>query len=202
MTPMVSIDHLDAPERFARISWTIAPRPIAWVTSVNEAGERNLAPFSFFTIACTNPLVLMLAIEPREDGSRKDTLGNVLATREFVVHIAETDRVDAVARSGDDSAPGFDELAALDLPTGEAARVRPPVIDGCAAVFECELADTRSFGHETLVFGNVLTARISQHLLTAAGHIDTRAVRPLGRIGPTFAASTLLPRTTPQPVDA
>lgn len=195
MTSMVAIDHLEYPERFARLSWTIAPRPIAWVTSVNEAGEHNLAPFSFFTIACTDPLILMIAIEPRGDGSRKDTLNNVLATRQFVIHIAETDRVDAVARSGYDSAPEYDELAALDLPVSQGTQVLPAVIDGCAAVFECELAETSSFGRETLVFGSVLTVRVAERLLTESGDIDPRLLNPLGRIGTTFVASTLLPRT-------
>ncbi|NKY34998.1 flavin reductase family protein [Nocardia speluncae] len=195
MSAMISIDHLGAAERFSMVSWTVVPRPIAWITSVSPAQENNLAPFSFFTIASTDPLILMVAIEPREDGSPKDTLNNILATREFVVQIAETDRVDEVARSGADSPPHFDELAALALPTSKASRVLPPVIDGCAAVFECELVETRSFGRETLVFGEVLTARVSERLITESGRIDKAALRPLGRIGSTFAASTLLPRS-------
>lgn len=189
---MISLDDLSAAERFARLSWTITPRPIAWVTSLSREGESNLAPFSFFTIACTDPLVLMVAIEPREGGAMKDTLGNVLATGQFVVHIVEVDRAAEVAHSGLETSPDFDELSALHLTTTPALQVKPPVVDGCAAVFECELAETRSFGKETLVFGRVVTSRIAEHLLTADGRIDVHAIRPLGRIGTTFSASTLL----------
>ncbi|MGW0005870.1 flavin reductase family protein [Nocardia grenadensis] len=202
MSSMTSIDHLDSAARFAMLSWTIAPRPIAWITSVSASRENNLAPFSFFTIASTDPLVLVVAIEPRPDGSPKDTLSNILATRQFVVQIAETDRVDEVARSGEDSPPEFDELAALDLPLSKAARVLPLVIDGCAAVFECELVDTHSFGRETLVFGEVVTARIAERLITESGDIDKNNVRPLGRIGSTFAASTPLSRRSAVPARA
>ncbi|WP_208400010.1 flavin reductase family protein [Amycolatopsis viridis] len=191
---MIPLDHLDPAELFAMVSWTIAPRPIAWVTSVSPAGDHNLAPFSFFTIASTDPLILMIAIEPREDGSVKDTLGNVLSTRQFVVHIAELDRLPEVARSGDPSPPDFDELADLALPTSAATVVRPPVIDGCAAVFECELLTTHRPGLETLVFGRVVAARVAEHLITGCGRVDVAALRPLGRIGNVFTASTLLER--------
>lgn len=193
---MISLDDLDAAERFAKLSWTIAPRPIAWVTSQDRAGTNNLAPFSFFTIACTDPLVLMLAIEPRPDGDSKDTLRNICARRQFVVHLVQADRVNEVAFTGRQSDPDFDELAALDLRTSPALKVQPPVVDGCIAVFECELETTCSFGRETLVFGRVVTSRIAAHLLTESGRITPRAVDPLGRIGTTFSRSTLLAEQT------
>lgn len=198
MTSTVSIDNLDRAELFSKLSWIIAPRPIAWVTSISATGVHNLAPFSFFTIACTDPLTLMIAIEPRPDGSRKDTLENIIATRHFVIHITETDHAYAVACSGRDSPPDCDELTELDLPVCQARTGGPAVIDGSAAVFECELVTTLSFGHESVVFGRVLTARIAARLLTESGEIDTRLLNPLGRIGNTFAATTLLPPAATQ----
>lgn len=174
------------------VSWTIAPRPVAWVTSIDDKGQRNLAPFSFFTIASTDPLMLMLAIEPREDNARKDTLSNVLETERFVVHIADIDQVSDVARSGDLETPEVDELTALRLETATASRVGLPVLDGCIAVFECELSHTTQPGRETLVFGRVLAAHVSEDLFDVAGRIDVDELRPLGRIGNTFASISLL----------
>jgi flavin reductase (DIM6/NTAB) family NADH-FMN oxidoreductase RutF len=193
VTAVITIDHLDQAARFATLSWMVAPRPIAWITSVNADGGDNLAPFSFFTIASTDPLVLMVAIEPREDGSRKDTLANVLATGQFVVHIAELGHLEAVARTGEDTPPELDELAELDLPTSAAAVVDAPVIDDCIAVFECELTETHRPGRETLVFGRVLTARVAEHLLLDTGRVNVAELRPLGRIGTGFTESVLLP---------
>lgn len=174
------------------VSWAIAPRPVAWVTSVDSDGKRNLAPFSFFTIASTDPLILMIAIEPREDDSRKDTLCNVLATGSFVIHIADVAQVAAVARSGELDSPDVDELAVLELATRHGAISLLPVIEGCIAVFECELSHTLQPGRETLVFGRVLAARIAEDVFDEAGRIDGAALRPVGRIGNTFAAINLI----------
>ncbi|WP_238351150.1 flavin reductase family protein [Kribbella shirazensis] len=185
----VPIGDLDPAARFAMVSWTLAPRPIAWVTSLSPDGTRNLAPFSFFTVASTDPLVLMIAVEPRDDGGRKDTLANVVATGEFVVHIAPEHLVAEVARSAEDTDPSFDELADLALATADAEVVRPPVIDGCLAAFECTLLETRQPGRETLVFGTVVAAHAADHLLAPDGRIRSAAVRPLGRIGSVFLTS-------------
>ncbi|MDT7911027.1 MAG: flavin reductase family protein, partial [Thermocrinis sp.] len=54
------------------VDW-VAPRPIAWVSTLSKEGVINLAPFSFFNVVCDQPPVLMLSISKKEDGSRKDT---------------------------------------------------------------------------------------------------------------------------------
>ncbi|GAB2652534.1 flavin reductase family protein [Kribbella swartbergensis] len=182
----VRVDELERMDRFAMLSWTLAPRPIAWVTSLGADGTRNLAPFSFFTVASTDPLVLMIAVEPRDDGGCKDTLANVVATGEFVVHIAPDDFVAEVARSAEDSDPSFDEIDDLALTTLDAAVVRPPLIDECIAAFECTLLETRQPGLETLVFGTVVAAHVADRLLDPDGRIRSAALRPLGRIGSVF----------------
>jgi flavin reductase (DIM6/NTAB) family NADH-FMN oxidoreductase RutF len=183
----VRVDELERMDRFAMLSWTLAPRPIAWVTSLSAHGARNLAPFSFFTVASTDPLVLMIAIEPRDDGGSKDTLDNVVTTGEFVIHIAPDDFVSEVARSSEDSDPSFDEIADLALATTDAAVIRPPVIDECIAAFECTLLETRRPGRETLVFGTVVAAHVAEHLIDPDGRITSAALRPLGRIGSVFS---------------
>src|SRR3954471_10074575 len=66
---------------------SITPRPIAWVSTVSPAGVPNLAPFSFFNGVGANPPAVMFCPVNRRDGSRKDTLVNVEATRQFVVNV-------------------------------------------------------------------------------------------------------------------
>ena len=68
----------------------VAPRPIAWVSSEDGQGRRNLAPFSYFQAVCSHPPMLVLAIAWHPDGRMKDTLANILERREFVVsHVGE-----------------------------------------------------------------------------------------------------------------
>ncbi len=183
---MIAIDHLERSERFTMLSWAVAPRPIAWVSSMSLDGTRNLAPFSFFTIASTDPLVLMIAIEPRADGTPKDTLANVMATGQLVVHIVDVDRIAEVARTAEESEATFDELADLSLPTTDALVVDVPVVDDCIAVFECVLVETRRMGYETLVFARVVAARVDERVMAVRDRITPEAIRPLGRIGSTF----------------
>jgi flavin reductase (DIM6/NTAB) family NADH-FMN oxidoreductase RutF len=65
----------------------IAPRPIAWVSTVSATGVTNLAPFSFFTGVGSRPPSVLFCPANRRDGGQKDTLKNILATREFVINV-------------------------------------------------------------------------------------------------------------------
>ena len=68
----------------------VAPRPIAWVSSEDGQGRRNLAPFSYFQAVCSHPPMIVLAIAWHPDGRMKDSLANILERREFVVsHVGE-----------------------------------------------------------------------------------------------------------------
>ena len=84
--------HLDfatlkRPEAYAWMTTTILPRPIAWVATLSPDGKTNLAPFSFFQAITANPPTLMFVPVNQRDGSPKDTLRNLEATREFVVNV-------------------------------------------------------------------------------------------------------------------
>lgn len=180
-------DDLPPQQLFGILSWTITPRPIAWVTSQDENGRKNLAPFSFFTVVSTAPPMLAIAIEPRSDGTRKDTLANVLATREFVVHIAPTARRAEVAASSEETPPGFDEIDELSLTTTAAQTVKPPLLKGCIAAFECVLHDHLQPGTETVLIGRVLGVHVDRNVTTADGRIIPEQLDPLARVGTTFA---------------
>src|SRR5436190_111767 len=65
----------------------IVPRPIAFVSTVNAQGRRNLAPFSFFNGVCSRPPIICFSPVTRSDGKQKDTLNNIVETKEFVVNI-------------------------------------------------------------------------------------------------------------------
>ena len=192
MTTFIRPEELSPEGLFSVLSWTVTPRPIAWVSTRNPVTGDNLAPFSFFTIASTDPALLMIAVEPNLDGSRKDTLTNIVATGGFVVHIAATTAVDDVAATADPSPPDFDEIAALGCATRTSQLVDAPIVAGAIAAFECELHETLQPGRETLVFGRVVGVHLDECVVDRSGRFLVDQLTPLARIGTTFAEIVLL----------
>src|SRR6187200_3362722 len=88
----------------------VTPRPIAWVTSIDTQGRVNLAPFSFFNAFGANPPVVVFSPTRRRDSSRKDTLLNVEATGEFVVHAAVASLAEKVNQSSKEIPHGESEV--------------------------------------------------------------------------------------------
>ena len=103
----------------------VVPRPIAWVSTLSGTGVVNLAPHSFYTVACARPPIVQFT-----SVGRKDTLRNVLATGEFVVNLATAPLLDQVNNSSARFAPDQSEVDALGIAMEPSVRVRPPRVVG------------------------------------------------------------------------
>lgn len=95
------LDLLTAQDRYKLLTASVIPRPIAWVSTQNESGVLNLAPFSFFSIASTAKPLITLGVN-RENGRIKDTALNLITQKEGVVHIAGMDDLEALNMSSKD----------------------------------------------------------------------------------------------------
>jgi flavin reductase (DIM6/NTAB) family NADH-FMN oxidoreductase RutF len=157
---------------------SVLPRPIAWVSTRSAEGVDNLAPHSFFTVACQDPPVLQFA-----SVGRKDSLNNAEATGEFVINFAPATLFEQVNATGTNFPPDVDEFAAVGLGREPSERVAPPRVAESPIAFECELLDTISFGNSTVVFGKVLLAAIDESVLGDRDLPDVRKLRPLARLG-------------------
>jgi flavin reductase (DIM6/NTAB) family NADH-FMN oxidoreductase RutF len=140
----------------------VVPRPIAWVSSTSAAGVDNLAPHSFFTVACRQPPIVQFT-----SVGRKDTLRNVEATGEFVVNFATEPLFEQVNATATDFPPDTGEFDAVGLEREPSLRVKPPRV-----ALECRL----------VVFGEVVHAAVDEAVL-AGRHPDVRMLRPLSRLG-------------------
>lgn len=118
-------DRLNDKERSKLLKGSVIPRPIAWITTLNENGSINLAPFSFFTMLNTS--LLCVSIQ-RENGRHKDTARNILREGEAVVHIVGRDWVEAVDFTSKPVAAEESELAQLGLATVPSRKIRTPGI--------------------------------------------------------------------------
>lgn len=164
----------------------VTPRPIGWVSSIDEEGRVNLAPFSFFNVFGANPPVVVFSPLLRRDGSRKDTLLNVQATGEFVLNAVVESLADAVNVSSADLPRGESEVEPSGLTLLPSSRVKPPRIAESPAHLECKVMQIIATGEGglagNLVIGEVVAIHIDDRILDAEGRVDPSRLKSIGRL--------------------
>jgi flavin reductase (DIM6/NTAB) family NADH-FMN oxidoreductase RutF len=173
----------------------IVPRPIALVSSIDEKNVRNLAPFSYFTACSANPPVVVFCPILRPAPPRaKDTLRNVMATREFVVNIVSEDFAQGMNATAAQVPPEVDEFELSGLTPIASELIRPPRVAESHIHMECRLLQTMQVsdkpGGGTLVLGEVLRFHVREDLIEDF-RIDPDKLRAVGRMaGSTYARTT------------
>lgn len=164
---------------------TIVPRPIAWVTSLDAGGQRNMAPFSFFNVFSTNPAILGFSIIPSASGGPKDTAANIRATGDFVVHLVSHADREAMNVTATELPPETDEIALAGLTAVPSTRVAAPRIAGCAVAMECQLHSEVPLGQgRSLFLGRVLVMHLADEILEDAEkfYVDAAGLDLIGRM--------------------
>ena len=165
----------------------IVPRPIAFVSTVDAAGVKNLAPFSYFTACGSNPPVVCFSTSVRS-GPRpyKDTLENVKATGEFVVNIVSEEFAAQMNMCSAEVPPEVDEFELSRLTPIASDLVKPPRVAESKAQMECRLHQIVPVsdrpGGGMLVLGEVLRFRVLESLLDGY-KIDPDKLNAIGRMG-------------------
>jgi flavin reductase (DIM6/NTAB) family NADH-FMN oxidoreductase RutF len=159
----------------------VVPRPIAWVTSRDESGVLNLAPFSFFNAVGSDPIYIIVSIGLRDDGSLKDTARNIEAVGEFVVNLVTEPLLAAMNLSAAEFPPDESELSAAGLKSAPCARVGVPRLADSQVSLECKLFQSHSLGTNTLYVGEVVMFHVADDLLGPRLRIKNFA--PIGRLG-------------------
>jgi flavin reductase (DIM6/NTAB) family NADH-FMN oxidoreductase RutF len=173
----------------------IVPRPIALVSSLDEKNVRNLAPFSYFTACSANPpVVVFCPILRPAPPQAKDTLRNVMATREFVVNIVSEDFAQGMNATAAQVPPEVDEFELSGLTPIPSELIKPPRVGESPIHMECRLLQTVQVsdkpGGGTLVLGEVLRFHVREDLIENF-RIDPDKLRAIGRMaGSTYARTT------------
>ena len=164
---------------------SILPRPIAVVSTKNEDGSNNVAPFSFFTGLSAKPMIVAFAPLIRTStGGKKDTVINIERTKEFVINFTTEDNCDLVNATSAELPYGKDEfnhagLTPIPSDIVDVMRVKESPIH-----FECKLRDMISYGDQpgagTLITGEVVKIHIDESIYDN-GRIITSAWKPMGR---------------------
>jgi len=155
----------------------VIPRPIAWVSSRSADGIDNLAPHSFFTVACTDPAIVQFT-----SVGHKDSLRNVEATREFVVNFTPEPLFEAVNATSINAPPDVSEFDHAGIAREPSLRVAPPRVRDAPVAIECELHDTVALGDCTVVLGRVVHIAIDERAMRD-GRPAADLLRPLARLG-------------------
>ena len=183
-------DHA-APDIYKLMVGMVVPRPIAFVSSLDEQGVRNLAPFSYF-MACTAdpPVVCFVSGYRRAGHPTKDTLRNIVATKEFVVNIVSEEFADKMNLTSAEVPPHVDEFELSGLTPVASELVRPPRVAESHAQMECRLRQLLPIGEApgggTVIFGDVLRFHIEESILDSykdGYKIDPDKLRAIGRMG-------------------
>jgi flavin reductase (DIM6/NTAB) family NADH-FMN oxidoreductase RutF len=162
----------------------VAPRPIGWISTIDEQGRHNLAPYSYFNAISSNPPMVAFSSE-----GIKDSVRNAKASGEFVYNLATTALAEGMNLSSAKVAPEVDEFALARLATAPCRMVRAPRVAQSPAALECKVTDVQHLrdvaGGDTdryLVIGQVVGIHIDEAYL-ADGLFDTARASPLARCG-------------------
>lgn len=172
-------------ERYRLLIGSVVPRPIALVTTRDEHGVPNAAPFSFFNCFSHDPPIVALGMELRAEGGLKDTVRIIRATREFVVNLVSEEIAERMNICAVDFPEGLNELTEADLTAAPSSVVKPPRIKESPVNMECKLIEELRFGDggkRSIVLGEVLRFHIRDDVLTPRGHIDLNQMKPVGRL--------------------
>jgi flavin reductase (DIM6/NTAB) family NADH-FMN oxidoreductase RutF len=180
----ISFRELDPHDRYKLLCGVVVPRPIALVTTLDENGAVNAAPFSFFNVFSEDPPLVVLGLQHKADLSLKDTTRNIRRDGEFVVHMVD----EALAATMNDCAVDFpagsSEVIAAGLATLPSVDVRVPRLAAAPFALECRRHVALSFspGRELLV-SEVLRLHAREGLVdTVNMYIDLASYRPIGRM--------------------
>ena len=161
----LTLSELSSGQRYHVLSSLVVPRPIAWVTTLNEDGQVNAAPFSYFQLMGENPPLVVLGIGKRPDGSAKDSFRNIRRTREFVINMVTEENAESMNQCATPFPPNVSEVAALGLKTEPSVVVKPPRLAIAPAQLEARELQTLLIGGNQVVMGEVLVAHIRDEFI-------------------------------------
>ncbi len=175
---------LDRRQIYRLLVGSVVPRPIAWVSTIDKAGNANLAPFSFFTCVSHDPPMLSISVGTRER-VQKDTTRNILETQGYVIHVVVNGMEEQMNVCAGNFPPGVSEFEEAGLETTPADLVPAPRIAAAPVAMECVFRNLITTGTEELthlVIGEVIRWHIREDVMVEDKYIDPVALQPVGRL--------------------
>lgn len=187
---MISIEPKDlAPAKLqSYLQAAVAPRPIAFASTMSRSGKPNLSPFSFFNVFSSNPPILVFSPARRvRNNTTKHTLTNCEATREVVINMVNFDIVQQMSLSSAEYPEGVNEFLKSGLTQIPSDIVKPYRVAESPVQFECKVNEIIALGKEggagNLIICEVVKIHINEMVLDADGDIDPEKIDLVSRMG-------------------
>lgn len=166
----LQLSQLPIPQRQAWLQHAIAPRPIAFVSTIDKEGNVNLSPFSFFNLFSVNPPIIIFSpSRSGRDNTLKHTLQNVLEVPEVAINICNYNMVQQISLSSCEYAKGIDEFIKAGFTKKQATQIKPPLVQESSVQLECKVIEVKSLGDNAgsgqLVIAEVLCMHINDDVL-------------------------------------
>jgi flavin reductase (DIM6/NTAB) family NADH-FMN oxidoreductase RutF len=190
MKNIKSIDpiSLETKELHKILLSSIAPRPIAFASTIDSNGNVNLSPFSYFNVFSSNPPILIFSPSRRvRDNTTKHTLENAMETKEVVINVVNFPIVEQMSKSSIEYEKGVNEFIETGLTQVKSLLVKPPRVLESPVSFECKVQDIVSLGESggagQLIIAKVVQIHIDKKFIDKNGDIDSEKLDLVARMG-------------------
>jgi len=187
---MITIDpkKLSPAETQAYLQGAVGPRPIAFASTIDQNGNANLSPFSFFNLFSSNPPIMVFSPARRvRNNTVKHTLINAEETREVVINVVNYNIVQQASLSSTEYADGVDEFVKAGFTKLNSEAVKPYRVAESPVQFECKVNDIIALGTEggagNLIICEVVRIHINENILDDNGKIDQHKIDLVSRMG-------------------
>ena len=186
---IIDIQQLTPAQKQAWLQHAIAPRPIAFASTIDATGNVNLSPFSFFNIFSTNPPIIIFSPSRRgRDNTTKHTLQNVKEVAEVVINICDFNMVQQVSLASCEFEKEVDEFIKAGFTKQKASLVKPPMVAEAKIKLECKVIEIKSLGETggagQLVIAEVLVMHVDESILNDdQTMIDQTKIELIARLG-------------------
>jgi flavin reductase (DIM6/NTAB) family NADH-FMN oxidoreductase RutF len=180
--------QLDTKEVHKILLSSVAPRPIAFASTVDLKGNVNLSPFSYFNVFSSNPPILIFSPSRRvRDNTTKHTLENAKETKEVVINVVNYSIVEQMSQTSREYDKGVNEFVETGLTEVPSLKVKPPRVLESPISFECTVDNIVSLGESggagQLIIAKVIQIHINKDYLDTEGNIDSEKLELVARMG-------------------
>jgi len=178
--------NLDWREGHELLLGAVVPRPIAFVSTINEGGVFNVAPFSCFVAICIKPMLIGFSVVEKRSGQKKDTLMNIEFSKDFVINVVTEDLAEAMNQSSQEYPSHVDEFKETGLTPVRADTVKSPMVRESPMNMECQLVQIMEFGdaprRTSFIIGEVVRVHIKDEFYIN-DEINQQKLMAIGRMG-------------------
>jgi flavin reductase (DIM6/NTAB) family NADH-FMN oxidoreductase RutF len=181
----IELDHLSGEKLHNLIGGVAVPRPVALISTVDEDGIYNAAPYSAIASICFKPPIFCVSFG-RHGGRKKDTLRNIETTGDFVINIMDETLIKQTIQTAANYPPDVDEISKVGFTAVASDCIKSPCVAEASISLECRVIQRLQFGQDRdfrdIIFGEVLLMHAKDDIMVN-GKIDPARLKAVGRLG-------------------